>query len=459
MIQRGAIDRLVAWFHNQKTRKPLLIRGARQVGKTTLVRMVAQQLGVKLVEINLEKPWSFVGTFTALNPRRTVEAIEFELNLDIDPDQTILFFDEAQACPSVLPLLRYFYEEAPEYRVITTGSLLEFVLAQPSFSLPVGRIELFHLSPLTFQEFLGGIGESKALEAIEGFSWGDEISDTAHTKLNALVKTYCLVGGMPESVAVFREARSLRASDKTRSQIIETFRIDFNKYLGKADPSLLQVVFDSLPNLMGRKLVYAKISPEYRTRELSAAVRQLCLAGVAIRIHHSHANGIPLAAEKRERFFKLLLLDVGLLLSQQKLIPAELEKAAELNLVNKGTVAEQFVGQQLLSAQAPHRPPELFYWCREKPSSSAEVDYLLEAQGQVIPVEVKAGKAGKLRSLQVMVKEKGLLRAVRFFTGRPSLSKETRGTALGTVEYQLISLPHYLVQQTPRLLAENPSGK
>lgn len=454
MFERKALKDLVTWFQNSHHRKPLLIRGARQVGKTTLVRMLARHLDVQLVEINLEKPWSFTGSFADLDPRRTIEAIEFELNIDIDPARSLLFFDEAQACPSILPMLRYFYEEANEYRVIATGSLLEFVLAKPAFSTPVGRLELYHLGPLAFQEFLAAIGETKALAAIEGFQWGAEVPDAVHEKLNALVRLFCVVGGMPEAVAVFSDNRSLRQVEKTKSEVLETLRLDFNKYQGKPDSRLLQIVFDALPNLLGRKLVYSRISPEFKTRELSAAVRQLNLAGLITRVHHSSANGLPLAAEKRDRFFKPLLLDAGLLMSQLKILPLDVDQAPDLNLINKGALAEQFIGQHLLYLQPPYRTPELFYWCRERPSASAEVDYLLEIGDRVVPVEVKSGAAGKLRSLQVMVKEKSLAMAVRFCTARPSVQKEVRETALGPVEFTLVNLPHYLAQQSSKVLAD-----
>jgi len=454
MFQREALNHLIEWYNNDKHRKPLLLRGARQVGKTTLVRMLARQLEIQLVEINLEKPWSFTKAFSDLNPRQIIEAMEFELNIDIDPGKSLVFFDEAQACPTVLPLLRYFFEETPKYRIITTGSLLEFVLAEPAFSIPVGRLEFYHLGPFTLQEFLNATGETKALKAIENYHWGDEISETVHEKLNALVRKFCIVGGMPEPVSIFEETGNYREVEKTKSQIIETFRLDFNKYQGKSAPHLLQLVFDALPNLLGRKLVYSKISSEVRSKDLSASVNQLCLAGLASKTHHSQANGMPLSAEKKEKFFKLLLLDTGLLMSQLKLLPMEFEQVPELNLINKGTLAEQFIGQHLLYLQPPYRTPELFYWCRENPSASAEVDFLLETTRGIVPVEVKAGKTGKLRSLQIMVKEKSLPLAVRFCTAKPALHKEKRSTALGPVNFTLISLPHYLVQQLPRLLEE-----
>ncbi len=457
MIKRDCLSHLKEWCYRTR-RKPLLIRGARQVGKTTLVRMFAEQENFHLVELNMEKPWRFIPTLDDLNPRGTIEAIEFELRIDIDPGRSIIFFDEVQSCPAVLPLLRYFYEEAPEYRIMVTGSLLEFVLAEPKFSIPVGRIELFYLGPLTFQEFLLATGESKAVSKLENYRLGHTIQKPIHEKLNHLVRTFTVVGGMPEPVSAFAQNRSFKEVERVKAEIIETFRLDFNKYHGKSNPQLLMMVFDSMPRLMGKKLIYSHISPNYRSNDLAKAVEQLCLARITTKIFHSHANGVPLAAEMNERFFKMMLLDVGLLLTQLNLIPTEIERTGELNLVNKGALAEQFIGQHLYQEQPYYRAPELFYWARERKSSSAEVDYVItDGSNHIVPVEIKAGSTGRLRSLQIMVLEKSLDRAVRFCSDQPSLLTERRKTAKGAVDFTLISLPHYLVQQLQRLLSEQPS--
>ncbi|MCD4652987.1 AAA family ATPase [bacterium] len=455
MLDRKHLKNLENWWQKGMQRKPLLIRGARQVGKTTLVRMLSERLNLQLVEINLEKPWGFTSTFKDFNPHRTIEAIEFELNIDIDPQKSIIFFDEAQACPSVLGLLRYFYEEAQDYRVIATGSLLEFVLAEPTFSIPVGRIELYHIGPMNFLEFLSALDEEKAITRIKGYCLGDDIPDTVHDKLNHLVRIYSIIGGMPEAVACYAQTRSFKAVEKVKSEIIETFRLDFNKYNNRGNPHLLTKVFDSLPRLMGKKLVFSKIHPEYRSKELSKTFDQLCMAGITSKIFNCHANGVPMAAEKMERFFKVLLLDTGLLLTQLKLIPTDIDRIPELNLVNQGTLAEQFIGQHLYRLQPYFQAPELYYWAREKKSASAEVDYIIADNNQrIVPIEVKAGSTGKLRSLQIMVMEKSLSRAIRFSSAPPSVLRENRITAKGPVAFTLISLPHYLVGEISRLLTD-----
>jgi predicted AAA+ superfamily ATPase len=377
--------------------------------------------------------------------------------MDIDPDSSIIFFDEVQACPAALPLLRYFYEEAPEYRVVATGSLLDFILTEPEFSIPVGRVELFHLGPLTFEEFLEALGERKAVECVRNCRLDDDIAEPAHEKLNHLARIFSIVGGMPEAVAVFARTRNLRKVEKVKSQVIDTFRLDFNKYRGRIDPRLLTLVFDAVPRLMGKKLVYSRIDPGYRSSALARAVDQLCRARIMAKVYNTHANGIPLAAERNDRFFKILGLDTGLLLTQLQLAPSDVSEAGELNLVNRGTVAEQFIGQHLYAAPPAYREPELHYWAREERSASAEVDFVIadERRG-LVPIEVKAGSTGRLRSLQLMMREKSLPVAVRFCADPPKVLHEKRRTVKGDADFTLISLPHYLVQQTSRLLARQP---
>ena len=455
MLQRHCLTDFESWYSDKSNRKPLLIRGARQIGKTTAVRLFAKEQGLELIECNMEKPWNFKSILQNKNPQKIIESIEFEIDRDIDADNSILFFDEVQGSPELIPVLRYFYEEAPQYAVICTGSLIEFVLAEPTFSMPVGRVELYHMQPFSFEEYLLAMGHRKAFEFLQNYSFPDKIPDAIHQKLHSLVKEFIIVGGMPEAMLAYKETNKLRTVEKIKSTLIETFILDFNKYQPKANTVLLRSCFESLPLMMGKKLIYTKLDTEHKSRDIAPVVQQLKLAGVICKVFRTAANGIPLAAEKDDRFFKVISLDSGLLLTQLGLNPGSIESTNDINLVNQGVLSEQFIGQQLCGLIESYREPELFYWARQEASSSAEVDYVItDHQGTIVPVEVKSGKTGSLKSLQLMIKEKQLNYAVRFNADTPNLLSGDRGTVWGDVQFKLLSIPHYLVGQTQRILEE-----
>ncbi len=448
---RRSVQSYINQWYKLKNRKPLVIRGARQVGKTTLVRMCAEQLGLQLIEINLEKPFLFTQSLASSNPVKIIELIEFELNVDIQTNSCLLFFDEVQAVPEILPLLRYFYEETPEYAVVVTGSLLEFVLDEPEFSMPVGRVSFLHMGPMLFEEFLMAMGEHRLLDFLAHYQLAQDIPDVIHQRLAHYVKTYCIVGGMPEVVSEYAKNKSLKKISLIKNDIVTAFQLDFGKYRKKTNSKLLSKVFYRLPHLIGQKLKYTQLDSGVRAKDLNTIIEQLCLAKLAYRVYHTHCNGVPLKGELVEKIFKMLFLDVGLAQSILGVNPLDYESKSDLNQINKGAVAEQFIGQHLLFFQDESQPPELFYWVREKKSSSAEVDYVISQNNRIYPVEVKSGKTGTLRSLQLFVQEKSTPTAIRFNANTPSVLHEVRKTARGEVNYTLISLPHYLVEQLNRL--------
>jgi predicted AAA+ superfamily ATPase len=456
-LNRTVFDDLSKWYYREHNRKPLIIRGARQIGKTTSVRLFAQKEGLKLIECNLEKKWDFTESLSSNNPKKIIEAIEFQLDVDIDPKRSLLFFDEAQAHPSIIANLRYFYEEMPEYAIIVTGSLLEFTLAEPNFSMPVGRIELCHMNPFSFEEFLAALDKTKALSFIENYQLFDEIPVSIHESLCQLVRLYCLVGGMPEVIATYKTELNLRDVERVKSGIIETFILDFNKYTPRANTQLLRAVFESLPNALGKKVIYSNLVQNGKSNDISIAVKQLQLAKLLMKVYNCSANGIPLAAERNERYFKMIHLDIGLLLTQLNLKPNDLEKVLDLNLVNRGDITEQFIGQQLRFASPSYQEPDLYYWARDRKGASAEVDYVsVSPNHQVLPIEVKSGKTGTMRSLQTMIQEKSIPLALRFNSDQPTLFNEERQTPKGEIQYHLLSLPHYLIQQKDRLCKSLP---
>ena len=446
-MYRFAMEYLKEW-KTRDSRKPLVIRGARQVGKSHLVRDFAKLEFDSFIEINLDEDLSVVPYFDKPDPLETLRLLELHFEKSFEPGKTLLFLDEIQVAPQLLAKLRYFYEKLPGLHVIAAGSLLDFTLEEHDFSMPVGRIEYLHLGPMKFSEFLLATGHEILSAFIHAFKIGDVIPAPLHDKLSALLLSYIVVGGMPESVAAFAKNKSYRDCDFIKNSLLSTYKDDFSKYGKKVNLLHVLTVYEALPKLVGRKVKYVNISRDIRAGDLSKALRMLALARVCHLVHHASCNGIPLGAEMDTRTFKPLFLDVGLLLSACGLSMTDIPNVEELMLVNSGQICEQFVGQHLLYRQPPHKQPEIHYWLREKTSSNAEVDYVI-AQGQrIIPVEVKAGKTGNLRSLHQFTIEKNIHFAVKISSERPSLVKASGKMPDGrSYESQILNLPFYLIEK------------
>jgi predicted AAA+ superfamily ATPase len=451
MLKRSALQYLKKW-KDKKTRKPLIIRGARQVGKSSLVRIFAKEAKLDLLEINLELGDDYHDCFTSKNPNQIITLLELKTARKIIPGKTTLFLDEIQAASEILASLRYFYELIPELHVIAAGSLLEFILEEHTFSMPVGRIEYLHLGPMTFKEFLDGIGREQLREFIEQFIIYDEIPLVIHSELMKMFRIYCAVGGMPEAVQEYQNSGSMLEVDTIKQSILLTCRDDFNKYGRRFKHTRLQKVFQKLPMQVGQKLKYVNLDRNEKSSDLKKALHLLALARIYTPVFHTAANGVPLRAEINEKKQKPLFLDVGLLTAASGMNYADIASLDEVNLVNSGSTCEQFIGQHLLYARPYYQEPELFYWCREKRQASSEVDYVLSYGSRVFPVEVKAGKTGTLKSLQVFIREKGLGAGVRFNADLPSL--HDAGFSLPGVQgyFSLLSLPLYMVEELPRII-------
>jgi len=460
-LKRREIAYLNAWLE-QSGRKPLVIRGARQVGKSTLVRELAKSVDAPLFTANLERNPELCAAFEHRDPRRILSMLELLTGRSVKPGKTLLFIDEIQTSPDALASLRYFREEMPNLRVVAAGSLMELALADTGFSMPVGRVEYMHLGPMTFEDFVEAVGDAKLAKHLREVSLADLESafpEPVHRKCLELLAQYWVVGGLPEAVARYAEsvaddASALSHVHRVQQSIVATYRDDFAKYSHGRARDRTQMVFDALPGMVGRKFKYAHVSRDHRAAELADALSRLCMARVAHKVLHSASNGPPLAAEASPRSFKCLYVDVGLMCSALGLNLLNLGET-DMTLVNGGAVAEQFVGQQLLFGSAPYDTPQLFYWFREARSASAEVDYVTVYGRVVVPIEVKAGTSGSLRSLHRFLKEKRRDFALRFNSDRPSLLQDTKKLADGTpVNYRLLSLPLYLAGQSRRLVAE-----
>ena len=455
LLHRKELKPLQNWLQ-RPNRKPLVLRGARQVGKSTLVRQLAATSGLHLIEVNFERNPEYQQAFTSNNPTEILSLLGVLLGQPVATNRSLLFFDEIQAAPEALLALRYFYEELPALPVIAAGSLLEFTLAEAAFPMPVGRIEYFHLGPMQFSDFLSAVGEQPlagyladiALPAIQNRTMPQAI----HQKALARLRQFWLVGGLPEAVATFAQTQNYFEVSRIQQNIVATYRDDFNKYSHGNSNKRVRLVYDRLPVMVGQKFKYVNVSREYRSAEIEAALQQLCQAGVATRICHTSATGLPLAAQASQRHFKVLCLDVGLQTAALKLSLQDIS-AEELTLVNSGALAEQFTGQHLAYAAPEFQAPELHYWVREAKSAAAEVDYLLPVGSQIVPVEIKAGISGKLRSLHQFIKEKKQHLALRFNAAPPDLMHDTQRLTDGTtINYQLLSLPLYMVEQAMPLL-------
>jgi uncharacterized protein len=453
IFRRTAENHLIAWYQ-KKRRKPLVIRGARQVGKSTLVRSFCHNNRLTLNEINLEQHLYLDRLFQSLDMDVIIRELDALAGRNIQKPYSILFLDEIQATPHAIQALRYFFEEMPHLPVISAGSLLEFALADLHFSMPVGRIEYYHLGPMTFKEFLDAV-EPGLSPHLSEFHFKQQIPVATHRQLSKRQREYLFVGGMPEAVLAFVENDTLTEVSDVHRSIAETYQDDFSKYAKQKDLVLMQKVFRQIPRIIGRKVKYSNISREDKSREVKNAIGMLVKARVCHQVYHSHCSGVPLMADINENVYKLLFMDVGMAAWITGMDWIALQALDDGDLVNEGKLAEQFVGQNLLD---PFEPPRYTYWLREGKSANAEVDFVTANANQVIPIEVKAGKSGTLKSLQQFVLNKKVALCVRFDLNPPEIGELTHLTRTkegsASISYTLMSLPLYLVEELPRLLDE-----
>ncbi len=454
VMKRQSERDLILW-KDRVGRKPLVVRGARQVGKTFLVEMFGHSCFEAVVSVNLEQKEALHGLFEGMDPKRIVQELGLYFNQSIVPGKTLLFLDEVQACPKAIACLRYFQEELPELHVIAAGSLLDFALREFKHSMPVGRIEFLYLYPLTFSEFLLAIGEDSLVTWLESYHIGDLFSHTANIRLREFLRLYYFIGGMPEAVATYREQKDLVEVQRVLTSIITTLQDDFAKYGTRAQQRNMRRVLRHIPLSIGRKVRYVNIDRETRAADLRTALELLELAGFISLVRHSSANGVPLGAEASNDRFKPLLVDIGLCANLSGLY---LPDDSALLTVQEGRLAEQLIGQELRATGPRYAEHPLFYWQREAKNANAEVDYLWTHDGNVIPVEVRSGASGSLKSTHVFLAEKARHFAVRFNMDRPSIGEFT--VNLGTkdrttsISFTLLSLPLYLAGQLDRLIRE-----
>lgn len=419
MYYKRLIDQHLAEWAQRTEHKPLLLRGARQIGKSTAVRHLAEQFEC-YIEVNFEKQPAYKLLFEKdLDVKRIMPLISAMAKKSVKGGKTLLFLDEIQDCPKAIMALRYFREDMPELHVIAAGSLLEFALDElPTFG--VGRIHSMYMYPMTFDEFLMACGEELLLELRNQATSEAPLESILYEQLIHYIRIFILVGGMPESVARWVETQDFKRCQEVQDDILNGYEDDFPKYRKKVDPVLLRQTMRSVAIQATRKFVYAQVQGNYSAAEVKRALDLLVKAGIVIPVVHTNANGLPLGDEADQSYRKMMMLDTGLML---RLLNMTIGDVTELtthiltssvaDLVNKGAVAEMLAGLEYLHYQSPNLRHDLYYWVRQSKSSLAEIDYVMPMLSQPMPMEVKAGVQGGMKSLWEFMREKELIQAVR----------------------------------------------
>ncbi len=412
-MKRSALDFLINWYKN-RTSKPLILRGARQVGKSTLVHLFCSQNNIDLIELDFETvKLRQIENDTSFSIEKVLQEIELISGKKVVPEKSLIFFDEVQLQPRVINRLRYFYEKRAELRVIAAGSLLEVTLNSSRFSMPVGRVQYYQLGPMTFTEFLMAKEENIFLERIHDMTLEDETDQTWLEYGSALLKEYYYTGGMPEAVRCWTEGGDYQEVRDIHHSIIQTYRDDIPKYTVNKEYSRALDVFEYTVGHLGEKVVFSDVSNTHSS-SVQKAIELLAKAGVIIRTTFTYCNGLPLSAGTNPSTVKLFFLDVGLYNALNDTGWNDLFNLSSDKLLTKGVMAEQFIAQHLKFTNPGNPVPELYYWLNNKRKGAAEIDFIYSRGGEIFPVEVKAGKTGKIKSLWKYIEDKGPKYVVKF---------------------------------------------
>lgn len=434
MFKREKEVNLYAWKNNP-IRKPLIIRGARQVGKTTLIKQFAKTYRHQIL-LNLEKSADASWFRNNKDTKVIIESLFLSKNIPISSlSETLLFIDEIQESPDVIQLLRYFYEDFPELHVIAAGSLLEFAMKKVK-SFPVGRVEFLYLHPLNFTEYLKAVGHLSALEQIEKIP----CAPFAHTTLLNLFNQYVITGGMPEVVAGYIKNESVTELPPIYESIWETYRNDVEKYArNETERKVIKHVMAVAYLYIDQRIKFQNFGQSnYRSREVGEAFRNLDDAKVIQLLYPTTDIDIPAKPDLRKSP-RLQFLDTGLI-NHALGIQGELLTLNDLSHAWKGTIIPHIVTQEILSLNI-HSYRKPLFWVREKKQSSAEVDLAMSYRDKVIPVEIKSGSEGTLKSLHQYVEATNHPYAVRMYAGEFKISKTKTP---GGKPYLLMNLPYYL---------------
>ncbi len=407
------------------------------------------------MEVNFEREPAIASLFESNDPKRIVAELELHFGRRLPSRSTLLFLDEIQATGEVLGKLRWFFEELPELAVVAAGSLLEFTLSDHAFSMPVGRVTFRQIEPLSFAEYLEANSETLLLERLESWNAEGTLPSAAHERAIEWFDRYAMVGGMPAVVAADIAGRSAKELRALQGDLLATYRADFAKYSGRLDREVLDRVLTAVAGSLGNKFVYSKSDVGLTGQRAKRGIELLAASQLVTLIHHSAANGVPLGAEAKDTSRKAALLDVGLvhpLLGTPAV--GSFPKWTTLVPELKARLSEQLTAQQLHWIGSGHQSAELFYWRRER-GRAGEIDHVLQSHGRVIPLELKAGTSGSMKSLHQFMFDKKLPFAIRVDRNPPSLTTvEVKTTQGEPVSYRLLSLPTYLLWNLESILGE-----
>ena len=412
MYYHRLIDKHLLEWKNGQNHKPLLLRGARQVGKSSAIKHLGETFDY-YIEANFEKNKELINVFQqTIDVHELASRIGKLYNTPVVAGHTLLFLDEIQSCPQAIKALWFFKEDFPELHVVAAGSLLELTIKDLQ-SFGVGRIRSLFLYPMCFEEFLTASGKYLWVEAIRNANAGRPLHDELHKELVQQFRTFLIVGGMPASVATWVETHDYLQCANEQDDIHQTYYDDFAKYAKKIDVQLLRNTLISVIAQVGKKFIYSYVEGGFSIPEVQKALRLLADAGIIKRVSHSTGNGIPLGAEINNKYKKYIYLDSGLLL---RILDLELGGDDELiklilsgndvDLVNKGTLAEMVAGWEMVKHATPRTQHDLYYWQNTDKGTSSEVDYLTTRQMKVLPIEVKSGISGKMKSLRLFMSKR-----------------------------------------------------
>ncbi len=444
VFNRKIVNYLYKW-KDKKNRKPLIIRGARQVGKTTAVKIFAKNFDV-FIDINLEKAELFELFKNVKTLKDFEQIIQIGLGKKIIPQKTLIFIDEIQNIPNLIKILRFFYEEAPQIHIIASGSLLETQIKTAGFSMPVGRVEYAYLYPLTFFEFLEAADKKEILNFLKQVDFKNKIPFYIHSQAKELFYQYALLGGMPKIVSLYLQKANWEEINSVYASLLTAYQEDIYKYALRAEIKYLQYILEQAPYFAGQRFVYEKFGgSDYRSREMKAAFELLEKTMLLTQIRATKSTDLPLIKqEKRPK--KLIFLDVGLVNFKND-IQRQFLGLKDLASFYRGKIAEQLVGQNLLANQISQKQ-DLYYWAREKAKSSAEVDFCLAQEGKIFGIEVKSGHSKKLKSLFAFADQVKNPVLVRIYDGE--LKQEN--IIWNQKKYKIFSVPFYLINQIPTKL-------